>query len=125
MSPRIFAALLLLGCGASEPAQTLATGSVVSEQQNYTITVTPVREIARGMNGFAAEHAIPEGTRITRGEALMPAHGHMAAPAVIRSEGNKTYVERLDLSMPGQWEITLSLAGARGDDALRFAVEVP
>jgi hypothetical protein len=122
---RALAAAWLLACAAPEDVQSLGPVPLVSELQHYTVTVTPEQEILRGLNAFTTERAIPEGTTVTRGEALMPAHGHASSAAIIRTEGAKTYIERIDLNMPGRWEITLSLSGARGSDALRFAVEVP
>jgi hypothetical protein len=117
--------LCTLGCAEPENVATLEMGSIVSEQQHYTLTVTPVKAITRGLNAFTSERAIPEGTRVTGGEALMPAHGHASSMAVIRTEETKTTIDRLDLNMPGRWEITLSLTGAQGADSVRFAVEVP
>jgi hypothetical protein len=43
-------------------------------------------------------------------EPAMPQMGHAATPVVATAEGSGRYRADVDLSMPGQWEITVRIA---------------
>jgi hypothetical protein len=126
---RVFAALALaacaLACGASEEPQTLGTGSVKSEMGSYTLSIEPRTKIRRGANDFVVKTLLPSGTRIERASSFMPSHGHGGELARLREDDGAIAIEDMLLYMPGRWEVTLDLQGAKGKDALRFSVDVP
>jgi hypothetical protein len=118
------AALATSGC-AAEGTATLGDGQVVSESQAYTLSLEPAAPLRRGQNQLRILTALPEGTRIRAASAFMPAHSHGSATGTVREQRGETLIENLELTMPGRWEITLDVDGARGPDAARFALEVP
>jgi hypothetical protein len=52
-------------------------------------------------------------------EPAMPQMGHAATPVVATQEGSGRYRADVDLSMPGQWEITVRIAaGGQAHEAV-------
>jgi hypothetical protein len=125
-----FAVLLALAttvgaCSAKDTVAPLADGTVRSESGRYTLNITPAAMIQRGENELRVESALPSGTRIDRVSAFMPAHGHGASSAEVSTEGSRTVIKRLMLTMPGKWQVEVDLSGPNQADLARFSIEVP
>lgn len=56
--------------------------------------------------------------------ATMPAHEHMSEPSRIDAVDSGYLVEKLALTMPGQWQMTLVADAAKGFEPLTFPVDV-
>jgi hypothetical protein len=125
----VLLASILSGCSAEGDVAPLAAGTVRSESGSYTLEVKPMAVIQRGENTLRASSLLPSGTRIDRVSAFMPAHGHGASSADVRTEGSSIVISRLMLTMPGKWQIEIELSGGGGGanqtDLARFSIEVP
>ncbi len=116
---------------SNAPADTRLGEPFASEQARYTVTVaTTTTALHVGANAFRVHVVTAAGApaRLVRLAASMPAHGHSAsATEIAPREGGDFDVSGLDLSMTGQWFLTLGLASSAAsaeDDTAAVRVNV-
>lgn len=80
----------------------------------------------QGSNDFVVVLSDSEHARCDLAElfATMPAHEHMTEPSHIDAVDAGYLVEKLALTMPGQWQMTLVADAAKGFEPLTFPVDV-
>lgn len=62
------------------------------------------------ITGSAGESPTPESVTF---EPAMPRTGHAATPVVARPDGTERYRGEVNLSVPGQWEITVRISNGK------------
>lgn len=121
----------LLGCVGNAPMETALDQPVPSDHGRFSVTVTvPTHSLQRGANQFVVQVRNQDETpgTLTHVTAIMPAHGHTANLPTITEQGTGRFdVRDLDLVMPGQWQVTLTLSrtGATDDDQATVWANVP
>ncbi|MDV3129820.1 FixH family protein [Mycobacterium sp. 21AC1] len=100
------AGIWLLWPKPAAPRVTAAAGPylVRLSGESPTVGVSPLTVEISGRDG-----APPTPDTVTF-EPAMPQMGHATTPVVASAEGNGRYRGDIDLSMPGQWEITVRIA---------------
>ncbi|ORA34942.1 FixH family protein [Mycobacterium aquaticum] len=78
------------------------------------ITGTPpkvgINPLVVEITGSAGESPTPESVTF---EPAMPQMGHATTPVVARPDGTEHYRGDVNLSMPGQWEITVRISNGK------------
>ena len=103
--------------------QTALGPPIESDGLRYSVTVETAGNALRlGTNALTVHVTNADGSAaiLTRIVAWMPAHGHASnAPDIVDRGGGRFDVQSLDLTMPGEWLISLKLSrdGSTEDDA--------
>jgi hypothetical protein len=116
------AAFALAGCVGGGPELTPLNAPVASDHARFQVTVqVPAGALQRGANDFVVvvQNADRSPGVLTHLTAVMPAHGHTApAPAITAAGDGRFAVHALEITMPGDWQLTLTVSrtGATDDD---------
>lgn len=102
--------------------------TVISEKSLYSVklkSVDPPR-ILRGTNDWVVEITDKSGSAVNSAtvavKPFMPAHGHSSATVpTVTEKGDGAYqIDSVVLSMPGTWEITLTITSENQTDSAVF-----